>query len=78
MGIASPGSVRTLDDDLRHRIAPVALRRYEIADAMNTAMDVNKALATCARRTAGTAAYRAGYGNTELVVGFAAGVIGGA
>ena len=44
---------------------------------MNTAMDVNKALATCARRTAGTAAYRAGYGNTELVVGFAAGVIGG-
>jgi len=36
-------------------------------------MDVNKALATHARRTAGAAAYRAGYGNAELVAGCAAG-----
>jgi hypothetical protein len=40
--------VRTLDDDLRHRVAPVALCGHEIAYAVDAAVDVYKAFTTCA------------------------------
>ena len=39
------GSLGSFDDDLRHRVAPVALGGDQIADTVNTRMDMHETFA---------------------------------